>query len=48
MCGRKMEVKPPMSKPMKENDMKVYLGDSVYAKFEGYGIVLTTENGLPE
>lgn len=26
---------------------KVYLGDSVYATFDGYHIVLTTENGLP-
>ena len=25
---------------------KVYLGDSVYVAFDGYGIVLTTENGL--
>lgn len=24
---------------------KVYLGDSVYADFDGYHIVLTTENG---
>jgi hypothetical protein len=24
---------------------KVYLGDSVYADFNGYGVVLTTENG---
>lgn len=24
---------------------KTYLGDSVYAKFDGYHIVLTTENG---
>lgn len=24
---------------------KVYLGDSVYAAFDGYHIVLTTENG---
>jgi hypothetical protein len=24
---------------------KVYLGDSVYADCDGYGIVLTTENG---
>ena len=24
---------------------KVYLGDSVYADFDGFGIVLTTENG---
>ena len=26
--------------------MKDYLGDSVYAEFDGHGIVLTTENGL--
>lgn len=25
---------------------KVYLGDSVYAFYDGYHIVLTTENGL--
>lgn len=24
---------------------KEYLGDSVYAEFDGFGIVLTTENG---
>ncbi len=24
---------------------KIYLGDSVYASFDGYNIVLTTENG---
>lgn len=24
---------------------KMYLGDSVYATFDGYGIELTTENG---
>ncbi len=24
--------------------MKLYLGDSVYAEFDGYSIVLTTEN----
>ena len=27
--------------------MKTYLGDSVYAEFDGYCIVLTTENGSP-
>jgi hypothetical protein len=27
--------------------MKAYLGDSVYADFDGYHIILTTENGLP-
>ena len=27
---------------------KVYLGDSVYAEFNGWAIVLTTENGLPQ
>lgn len=26
--------------------MKSYLGDSVYAEFDGFGITLTTENGL--
>lgn len=26
---------------------KQYIGDSVYAEFMGYEIVLTTENGLP-
>lgn len=26
--------------------MKTYLGDSVYAEFDGYHIVLTTENGF--
>jgi len=26
---------------------KVYLGDSVYCDFDGFGIALTTENGLP-
>jgi hypothetical protein len=25
---------------------KTYLGDSVYAEFDGYNIVLTTENGF--
>ena len=27
-------------------DHKSYLGDAVYADFDGYHIVLTTENGL--
>ncbi len=27
------------------SDLKEYLGDSVYADFDGFGIVLTTENG---
>ena len=25
---------------------KVYLGDGAYARFDGYGIVLTAENGI--
>lgn len=25
--------------------LKEYIGDSVYADFDGYGVVLTTENG---
>ena len=32
---------------MKQPD-KRYLGDSVYANFDGYHVVLTTENGLPD
>lgn len=27
---------------------KEYLGDSVYADFDGYAIILTTENGYPD
>jgi hypothetical protein len=27
---------------------KVYLGDSVYAQFDGYHVILTTENGKPD
>lgn len=25
---------------------KVYLGDGVYAYYDGYGVILTTENGI--
>lgn len=32
---------------MEREKIKTYLGDSVYAKDDGYGIILTTENGLP-
>lgn len=31
-----------------DNQYKVYLGDSVYASFDGYHIWLTTENGYPD
>jgi len=27
---------------------KTYIGDGVYAEFDGYGVVLTTENGIEE
>ncbi len=27
---------------------KTYIGDSVYAEFDGYGVILTTENGYPD
>jgi hypothetical protein len=27
---------------------KMYLGDSVYAQFDGYHIILTTENGYAD
>ena len=26
---------------------KAYLGDSVYVEYDGWGLILTTENGLP-
>lgn len=26
--------------------MKAYLGDGVYVEFDGYGLVLTTEDGI--
>ena len=26
--------------------MKEYLGDSVYAEYDGYHVILTTENGM--
>lgn len=29
-------------------DFKSYLGDSVYVKYDGYHIWLTTENGYPD
>lgn len=27
-------------------ETKVYLGDGAYAEFDGFGIILTTENGI--
>lgn len=27
---------------------KTYLGDSVYADFDGFHVILTTENGYPD
>lgn len=27
---------------------KEYIGDSVYAEFDGWSIILTAENGLPD
>lgn len=29
-------------------DFKKYLGDNVYADFDGYSLVLTTDNGFPD
>jgi len=29
-------------------DNPIYIGDSVYAKYDGYGIELTTNNGYPD
>lgn len=31
---------------MSENGEKVYLGDGAYARFDGYAIILTAENGI--
>ena len=28
------------------SEKKVYLGDGAYAEFDGYAVVLTTENGI--
>ena len=37
---------PPLTR---RSDMtKDYLGDSVYADFDGYHVILTTENGHPD
>lgn len=27
-------------------DQKLYIGDSVYAEFDGFAVTLTTENGM--
>lgn len=32
---------------MSSKESEVYLGDSVYAEFDGYRVILTTQNGLP-
>jgi len=32
---------------MGEKSNKAYLGDSVYVEYDGYGVVLTTDNGYP-
>lgn len=32
---------------MSTQPFKQYIGDSVYANFDGYAVELTTENGLP-
>jgi hypothetical protein len=29
-----------------QQDTKDYLGDGVYAQFDGYHVILTTENGV--
>jgi len=31
---------------MDKENFKIYLGDSVYADFDGYHIILTTDNGF--
>jgi hypothetical protein len=29
-----------------KGENKIYLGDGVYADYDGFGVVLTTENGI--
>lgn len=31
---------------MTEESLKQYLGDSVYVEYDGFSLILTTENGL--
>lgn len=38
------EIKPDVSPDSGQDNGKVYLGDSVYAEFDGYAFVLTTQN----
>jgi hypothetical protein len=33
---------------MSDDKFKAYIGDSVYVQYDGYHIVLTTENGYPD
>ncbi len=35
-----------MNQPLQSTPHKQYLGDAVYADFDGFFIVLTTENGV--
>ena len=37
----------PLAQLLEQLKEKVYLGDSVYASFDGFSVVLTTDNGLP-
>lgn len=39
MTDETLEVKAPL---------EAYLGDSVYAEFDGWGVILETRNGLPD
>lgn len=32
--------------PEQSLNLKRYIGDAVYANFDGYSVVLTTENGI--
>jgi hypothetical protein len=33
-------------RPVRDEEKKTYLGDAVYASYNGYHIVLTTEDGV--
>ncbi len=41
---RKLKKEKSLKKIKRIMEKKTYLGDSVYAEFDGYGIILTTEN----
>ena len=41
-----VEPKPAATPPAESRVRKSYLGDGAFAEFDGYGIMLTAENGV--